>query len=49
LRQKVKTMLCKKRGAALAAFTEALNPLLRGWKSYFRHAEIKGVWQDLDG
>ncbi len=49
LRKKVKTLLREKRGVGLAAITEALNPLLRGWTSYFRHAEVKGVWQDLDG
>ena len=49
LRQKVKALLREKRGAGLAAITQALNPLLRGWTSYFRHAEVKNVWQDLDG
>jgi RNA-directed DNA polymerase len=49
LRQKVKTLLREKRGAGLTAITDALNPLLRGWTSYFRHAEVKKVWQDLDG
>ena len=27
----------------------ALNPVLRGWTSYFRLTEVKGVLQDLDG
>ena len=49
LRQKVKTVLREQRGVGLAAITEALNPLLRGWTSYFRYAEVKNVWQDLDG
>jgi RNA-directed DNA polymerase len=49
LRQKVQTLLREKRGAGLAAITEALAPLLRGWTSYFRHAEVKNVWQGLDG
>lgn len=49
LRQKVKALLREKRGAGLAAITQALNPLLRGWTSYFRHAEVKNVSQDLDG
>ena len=26
-----------------------LNPVLRGWTSYFRLTEVKGVLQDLDG
>jgi len=49
LRQKVKALLREKHGAGLAAITEALNPLLRGWTSYFRHAQVKDVWQELDG
>jgi RNA-directed DNA polymerase len=49
LRQKVKALLRAKRGVGLEAIVEALNPLLRGWTSYFRWAEVKGVWQDLDG
>ena len=28
---------------------EALNPVLRGWVSYFRLTEVKGVLQELDG
>jgi RNA-directed DNA polymerase len=28
---------------------EALNPVLRGWTSYFRLTEVKGVLQELDG
>ena len=49
LRQKVKAVLRECRGVGLVAITEALNPLLRGWTSYFRYAEVKRVWQDLDG
>jgi RNA-directed DNA polymerase len=49
LRQKVKTLLREKRGVGLVAITEALNPLLRGWTSYFRYAQVKDVWQELDG
>jgi RNA-directed DNA polymerase len=49
LRQKVKTLLREKRGVGLAAIMDALNPLLRGWTSYFRWAEVKNVWEDLDG
>jgi RNA-directed DNA polymerase len=28
---------------------EALNPLLRGWVSYFRLTEVKGMLEELDG
>src|SRR5215469_6080631 len=27
----------------------ALNPVLRGWMSYFRLTEVKGVLEELDG
>lgn len=49
LRQRVRTVLRDKRGAGLAATVQALNPLLRGWTSYFRWAQVKDVWQELDG
>lgn len=28
---------------------EDLNPVLRGWTNYFQHAEVKLVFEDLDG
>ena len=49
LRQRVKSVLRDNRGTSVAKVIEALNPLLRGWTSYFRCAQVKGVWQDLDG
>ncbi|MGH7742926.1 MAG: group II intron reverse transcriptase/maturase, partial [Candidatus Eiseniibacteriota bacterium] len=49
LRRRVKDVLRKSRGVSVKAAIEALNPLLRGWTSYFRHAQVKDVWQDLDG
>tara|TARA_R110002096_G_scaffold24760_1_gene77902 strand:- start:220 stop:1632 length:1413 start_codon:yes stop_codon:yes gene_type:complete len=49
LRQKVKALLRHGRGRNLERFiVEDLNPLLRGWASYFRHAEVKGVLEELD-
>jgi hypothetical protein len=37
------------RGRNLRRFiSEDLNPLLRGWANYFRLAETKGVFEDLD-
>jgi len=29
--------------------TEDLKPLLQGWISYFRLAEVKGIFEELDG
>jgi len=49
LRRRVKHVLRETRGASVAAAIEALNPLLRGWASYFRCAQVKDVWQELDG
>jgi len=49
LRGRVKDVLRKTRGMSVAATVEALNPLLRGWTTYFRWAEVKNVWEELDG
>jgi RNA-directed DNA polymerase len=49
LRGRVKDVLRQTRGMSVAATIEALNPLLRGWTNYFRWAEVKNVWQELDG
>lgn len=49
LRQKVKALFRQGRGRNLERFiAEDLNPLLRGWASYFRHAEVKGALEELD-
>ena len=49
LRGGVKDVLRENRGVSVATVIEALNPLLRGWTNYFRWAEVKNVWQELDG
>ena len=37
------------RGRNLGRFTtETLNPLLRGWANYFKLAEVKGIFEELD-
>jgi len=49
LRQKAKTLFRQGRGRNLERFiVEDLNPLLRGWASYFRHNEVKGAMEELD-
>jgi RNA-directed DNA polymerase len=48
MRGRVKDVLRRTRGQTLAATIDALNPLLRGWANYFRWAELKSVWQELD-
>jgi hypothetical protein len=36
------------RGRNVGKFIESLTPVLRGWVNYFRWAEVKGVFEDLD-
>ena len=47
--EKVRKALRAGRGRSLKRLIEDLNPLLRGWISYFRHAESKRVLGELDG
>ncbi|OGA24396.1 MAG: group II intron reverse transcriptase/maturase [Betaproteobacteria bacterium RIFCSPLOWO2_02_FULL_67_19] len=49
LAQRVRETVRGNASRNLAATIEQLNPLLRGWMTYFRFTEIKGVLQDLDG
>lgn len=49
LKGKVKELSRQGRGMSLAMMIERLNPVLRGWMSYFRLTEVKGVLQELDG
>jgi RNA-directed DNA polymerase len=47
--EKVRKALRARRGRNLKRVIEDLNPLLRGWVSYFRLTEVKGVLEELDG
>lgn len=47
--EKVRKALRAGRGRSLKRVIEDLNPLLRGWVSYFRLTEVKGVLEELDG
>jgi len=47
--EKVRKALRAGRGQSLKQVIENLNPLLRGWMSYFRLTEVKGVLEELDG
>jgi len=49
LQQRVREYLRAGRGRSLAGTIQKLNPLLRGWMSYFRWTEVKGVLEELDG
>ena len=48
-KSKLKELFRAGRGRNLARFIEELKPALRGWVNYFRLAEVKGVFEDLDG
>jgi RNA-directed DNA polymerase len=47
--EKVRKALRAGRGRSLKQVIEDLNPLLRGWVSYFRLTEVKGALEELDG
>lgn len=49
LKDKMRELVREGRGTSLAAMIGRLNPVLRGWMSYFRLTEVKGVLQELDG
>jgi len=49
LKGKLKALLRQGRGRNLGRFIEEdLTPLLRGWVNYFRLAEVRGVFEELD-
>jgi RNA-directed DNA polymerase len=50
LKGKLRAAFRRGRGRNLGRFiSEELTPLLRGWINYFRLAEVKGVFEALDG
>jgi len=50
LKSKLRAAFRRGRGRNLGRFvTEDLKPLLTGWINYFRLAEVKGVFEELDG
>ncbi len=49
LRNKLRAAFRRGRGRSLTHTIEDLAPLLRGWIAYFRLAEAKGIFEDLDG
>ena len=48
-KHKLKELFGAGRGRNLATFITELRPILRGWVNYFRLAEVKGVFEELDG
>ena len=48
LKDKVREIVVGNASRKLAGAIEALNPVLRGWTSYFRLIEVKRVLENLD-
>lgn len=48
LKDKLQPILRGGRGRALSATIGRLNPILKGWRAYFRKAEVKSAFQGLD-
>lgn len=48
LRDKLKDIFHRARGTSLKATIAKLNPVLRGWRQYFRLDERKGIFKELD-
>ena len=48
LREKLKDIFFHSRGTSLRATIAKLNPVLRGWRQYFRLDERKGTFEELD-
>lgn len=49
LKDRVRELTAGNASRNLGAAVNELNPVLRGWMSYFRLTEVKGVLQELDG
>ncbi|MGH9968069.1 MAG: group II intron reverse transcriptase/maturase [Pyrinomonadaceae bacterium] len=50
LKEKLREIFRRGRGRNLGRLIEEeLTPLLRGWMHYFRLAEVKGIFEELDG
>jgi RNA-directed DNA polymerase len=47
--KKVRKITKKGRGRNIKKVIEELTPKLRGWTVYFREAEVKGTFKELDG
>lgn len=46
---KLRVLFRAGRGRNLKRFIEELTPVLRGWMNYFQLAEVKGIFEELDG
>ncbi len=49
LRDKLRSLFRQGCGRTIGRTAEDLAPILRGWTAYFRLAQVKGTFEDLDG
>jgi RNA-directed DNA polymerase len=49
LKGKLRRKFREARGRNLEEFIKELKPVLRGWVNYYRLAEVKGIFEELDG
>jgi RNA-directed DNA polymerase len=49
LMDKVREICRRGRGRNLSSVVEELTPVLRGWATYYRLAEVRGIFEELDG
>ncbi|HGY4382322.1 group II intron reverse transcriptase/maturase [Escherichia coli] len=49
LKEKVRSLTTGNRSKSVKATINVLTPVLRGWISYFRLTEVRGVVEELDG
>jgi len=49
LRDKLRTAFRQGRGRSIVHTVKELIPILRGWIAYFRLAQVKGTFEELDG
>lgn len=49
LKARVRALVRIGRGRHMVATIDALSPVLRGWMSYYRLTEVRGVLEELDG
>jgi group II intron reverse transcriptase/maturase len=49
LKANLKTIFRRGKGKNIRTTVEEMTPKLRGWINYFRYAEVKGIFEELDG
>ena len=49
LKNKLREVVRRGRGRNIRRIVEELTPILRGWMNYFRYAQVKGIFEELDG